>query len=95
MAHGFGKHSLQPPLQQAGKSHGHLHDVWGGLVAGSIAGAEISVFQRIVESVFVFLCYVEYEWPEARVLVALVLAPRGCSPDGHDYAGACFAYFYG
>ncbi len=64
-------------------------------MASSIAGAEISVFQRIVEGVFVFLCYVDYEWSEARVFVSSVLAPGDGSPDGNNDAGACFADFYG
>ena len=95
MVHGFGKHRLQPPLQQTCEARGHLHDVWCGLVTGSVAGAEIGVFQRVVDGVFVLFRYVEYEWPEARVLVCSVLAPGDCSPDGNDDAGACFADFYG
>jgi hypothetical protein len=64
-------------------------------VADSVAGAEVSVFKRIVDGVFIFFRYVEYEWPEARVFVCSVLAPRDCSSDGNYHAGGCFADFYG
>ena len=61
----------------------------------SVAEAEIGAFQNVVEGIFVFFSYVKYEWSKARVFVPVVLSPNGCSSDGYDDAGACFADFYG
>ena len=64
-------------------------------MAATVTSAKISMLERVVELVFVFFCYVEYEWSEACVLVGSVLFPCGCSSDGNYHAGACFADFYG
>ena len=61
----------------------------------AVACAEAGVFKRVVEGVFVFFCYVEYEWSDACVVVCVVLAPCDCASDGDDYACGCFADFYG
>ena len=77
------------------KPHGHLHEVWCGLVAATVGGAEVGVFQRVEECVFVVFCYVKNEWSKPGVLICVVLAPSDCSSDCDDDAGACFADFYG
>ena len=64
-------------------------------MTAAITGAKISPLKCIVDLVFVFFCNVEYEWPEASVLVGAVLAPCDCSSNGNYHAGACFADFYG
>ena len=64
-------------------------------MAAAVTYAEIGMFERVVELVFVFFCYVEYEWSEARVLVGSVLFPCGCSSYCDYHSSACFADFYG
>ena len=63
-------------------------------VAG-VKRVEVGFFEGVVDFVFVVFCYVEYEWAEACVSVALVLFPGGCASDGDYDACACFADFYG
>ena len=61
----------------------------------AIGGAEVGVFQCIIDGVFVFFGYVENKWTQPCVFVGVVLPPSGCAAEGYDYALCCFADFYG
>ncbi len=60
-----------------------------------IGGVKVGAFQAVVDCVFVFFGYVEYERSQPSVAVVVVLAMDGCSADGDDNACGCFADFYG
>ena len=60
----------------------------------TVSCTKISVFKGIEELVFVFFCYMEYEWSEAGVVVGSVLFPGGYSSDGNYHADAGFTDFY-
>ena len=64
------------------------------MAVGGVEGAEVGFFECIVNFVFVVFCYVEYEWPEAGVVVALILFPCCCASDSDYNTCACFANFY-
>jgi len=64
-------------------------------VIAAVLDVKVRFFYCVVDFVFVFFCYVEYEWSEACVSVMLVLFPYSCASDGDYDACACFADFYG
>ena len=72
-----------------------MHEVGCGLAVAGVMSVEIGSFQCVIDFVFVFFCDVEYEWPEACVMVLSVLFPGGCASDGNNYTCACFGDFYG
>ena len=86
---------MHPAFEEACESCGHLHQMGCGVAVACVKCVEGGFFEGIVDFVFVFFCYVEYEWPEAGVSVLPVLFPCGCASDGDYDACACFADFYG
>lgn len=61
----------------------------------AIRCAEISMFQRFENGVFVFFCYVKNEGSEPCVIVFVILAPGDCASDCDYGSCVCFAYFDG
>ena len=94
MVYSFCKHSLQPTLQEARYTSGHLYNVWCELLTAAVGGAEVCVLKCVAELILVFFSYVKYEWPQARVFVGSVLFPGGRSTDGNYHTCARVPDFY-
>ena len=86
---------MHPAFEEACESCGHMHEGRRGVAVAGVERVEVGFFEGVVDFVFVFFCYVEYEWPEAGVVVLPVLFPCGGASDGDYDACACFADFYG
>ena len=95
MVYSFCKHSLQPTLQEAGYTSGHLHNVWRELATAAVGGAEVCVLKCVAELILVFFSYVKYEWSQSSIRVGTILFPCCCTPYGDNNTSVGFADFYG